>query len=168
MTDLKTRKTEKVTLRVWKNKNAKGIVRSTFVRAFQMSGENFSPKSAKVSGASQINRFSGNYLLYITNSILGIVSWWVVNWTMKIISMFFLCPQHCLHQISLWSETTILLRIWRRLVGAFEFSRISRRDRLWEEKKMLDFLVQFWFYCAVLCQGQCFQFSSPNSLKRWR
>ena len=168
MTDPNIRKKEKVTMTSVKKQQRKRMVRNTFARAFQRGCDTFSPKRAKLSGASQINRFSGNYLLYITNSILGIVSWWVVNWTMKIISMFFLCPQHCLHQISLWSETTILLRIWRRLVGAFEFSRISRRDRLWEEKKMLDFLVQFWFYCAVLCQGQCFQFSSPNSLKRWR
>ena len=40
-----------------KNKNEKGMVRSTFARAFQIRGENFDPKSAKLSGASQIKRF---------------------------------------------------------------------------------------------------------------
>ena len=37
-----------------------------------------------------------------------------------------------------------------------------------ERKKNSDFFTLFSFDCAVVCQGQCFQFSSPNSLKRWR
>ena len=151
MTDPNIRKKEKVTMTSVKKQQRKRMVRNTFARAFQRGCDTFSPKRAKLSGASQINRFSGNYLLYITNSILGIVSWWVVNWTMKIISMFFLCPQHCLHQISLWSETTILLRIWRRLVGAFEFSRICRRDRVGKKQTFKIFSCTFFFVDAQWC-----------------
>ena len=36
------------------------------------------------------------------------------------------------------------------------------------KKKAQNFSYTFFFQCSVLCQGQCFQFSSPNSLERWR
>ena len=74
MTDPNIRKKEKVTMTSVKKQQRKRMVRNTFARAFQRGCDTFSPKRAKLSGASQINRFSGNYLLYITNSILGIVS----------------------------------------------------------------------------------------------
>ena len=41
------------------------MVQNTFARAFQVRGEYFSPKSAKFSGASQMNRLFRNYLIYI-------------------------------------------------------------------------------------------------------
>ena len=59
MTDPKIRKVEKVTLSSVKNKNEKVMVRSTFARAFQVCGEKFSTKSAKLSGILQINRLFG-------------------------------------------------------------------------------------------------------------
>ena len=74
MTDPKIRKKGKVTSSSVKKQNEKGIVRSTFERAFQIRGENVSPKSAKLSGASQINRFFRNYLIYILNRVLVISS----------------------------------------------------------------------------------------------
>ena len=73
MTDPKIRKKGKVTSSSVKKQNEKGIVRSTFERAFQIRGENtFSPKGAKLSGASQINRFYRNYLIHILNRVLVI------------------------------------------------------------------------------------------------
>ena len=41
---------------------------------------------------------------------------------------------------------------------AFEFSRISRRDR----KLRFFFFSSFFFACAALCQGQRFELSSPS------
>ena len=37
-----------------------------------------------------------------------------------------------------------------------------------ERTKPHNFPYTFFFACAVFCQGQCLQFSSPNSPKRWR
>ena len=43
--------------------------------------------------------------------------------------------------------------------------RISRQDRV--DKKIIRIFIHF-FFCAVLRRHQCFQFSSPRSLKRRR
>ena len=40
--------------------------------------------------------------------------------------------------------------------------RSSRKSKSFREKKNL-FLIHFFFYCAVLCQDQCFQFSISKS-----
>ena len=49
--------------------------------------------------------------------------------------------------------------------SAFEFSRIFRRDRV-GKNKTLEYFIYFFCECAMLCKGQRFQFSSPNSQKR--
>ena len=43
---------------------------------------------------------------------------------------------------------------------------MSPRDRV--GKRKFCFLFTLCFDCAVLCQGQCIQFSSPDPLNRWR
>ena len=59
--------------------------------------------------------------------------------------------------------TNLLWKIW-----CFEFSRISRRDRVGKEKKKNDIFHILFCEGAMLCQGQGFHFSSPNSKQRWR
>ena len=58
--------------------------------------------------------------------------------------------------------TNFVSKSWRFGVFADISARSSRK------KKLIIFHIRFYSACAVLCQGQCFQFSSPNSQKRWR
>ena len=108
------------------------------------------------------------YFVEITDSkmesFFGNISSWVANWEMKLISMPFLYLQHFLHQISPWSGTTIFMRIQCAKVGAFEFSRIYRRDRV-VEKNTLEFFIYIFLHvqCCVRVSASSFQFSSPNS-----
>ena len=74
--------------------------------------------------------------------------------------------------ISPWSGTTIFIRILYGKVDAFQVARVSRRDRVGKNNTWYRYLRFFHvlFFCerAMLCQGQRFQTSRPNSYKRWR
>ena len=78
-------------------------------------------------------RFSAAWTIYLyMESCFGSISSWVTNWAMTLISIFSLRLKHYLHQISPWSgignddfDTNVCGH-----VGAVEFSRISRRDRV--------------------------------------
>ena len=71
----------------------------------------FQSEKCKIERGIVDKPFFRNYLIYIWNSVFGDISLWMTNWTMKLIWMFSLYLQHCLHQNSPWSETTISLRI---------------------------------------------------------
>ena len=58
-----------------------------------------------------------------------------------------------------WKSWCFVLLRFRRCLGEIES---GGKSFTWD-----NFLILF-FACAVLCQGQCFQFSSPKSQKRWR
>ena len=68
------------------------------------------------------------------------------------IDLLLLSLQLGLHQKPSRSKTTIFIRIWCRKVGVFEFSRISRRDRV-EEKKKIEFFIYLFFCTSSAMSG---------------
>ena len=84
-----------------------------FARAVQIPGLIFRSKTVNLSGASQKCHFphssSKTPDLCMESNFCNIF-WWVANWAIKPCSMF-LSLQHCLHQVSPWSGTTIFIRI---------------------------------------------------------
>ena len=150
---------------MWKNKNKKGMVRSRFARAFQIRGKIFRPKSAKLSGASQIKLFC-RCLIYAWNRVFGNISWWVANWAMKLISILSLCLNIVSKKIALIGNDDFYANLVWVSWCFWVFTNISARSS--REKKRKKKEKVFFFDCAVVCQGQGFQFASPNSLKQWR
>ena len=84
---------------LWKKKEKRPTF-SFFARAVQLRGLIFRSKNVKFSGASQkchFPHFLSKKLDLYMESNFGNISWWVANWAMKLLSMFFLSLQHCLH-----------------------------------------------------------------------
>ena len=77
------------------------------------------------------------YLFNVWESFFNLTSWWVTNWAVQRISIVSLFLQDCLHQWSPWSGTTYFRSCHTAFrpklppkIGNFEFSWISRRDRI--------------------------------------
>ena len=95
------------------------------------------------------------------------ISWWVTNaelgkWHYNI-DLLLVSSALCT-SISPWSGTITFLTVIRILgqdVG--EKKKEKRCFRV-----SADISARSSFACSVVCQGQCFQFWSPSSKKRWR
>ena len=119
--------------------------------------KNFCPKS----GTSQINRFSRNYSIYVQYGIafvFGNISWWVANSAMQLFILLIfstgtMCLDHLSPNFTLIGIDDFNTNLHEFLVWisccAFDFSRISLRDRVGEKKvtsgriSLMDYLVLF-------------------------
>ena len=90
---------------------------------------------------------------------------------MKLISMFSLCLQHCLHQNSPWSETTFFFTNLVWISWCFwMFADISARDRVGKVKAFGKKKTCFWYtffsivqFCVRISASN-FQFPSPKAI----
>ena len=82
-------------------------------------------------------------------SSFGNISWWVANWAMKLMPVFLLCLSHCPRQFfTLIVNTDIYTNsVWKSW-NFWVFSRISRRDRVGENKSW-EFSHTFFGMCSV-------------------
>lgn len=144
-------------------------------------------------GIAQMTYFSLLRVLYFVVHIDGIVflvlitsSWWRIEQRHKQVSILVvsLCLQHCQHQISAFDReqlsffffnchTNLSVKISVKILklALSESSPISRPGREIESAyKNVDIFHTYIFgmYRVVSCQGQCLQFSSPNSQTQWR
>ena len=167
MTDPKIRKVEKVTLSSVKNKNEKVMVRSTFARAFQVCGEKFSTKSAKLSGILQINRLFGTtWFIYraefwkyiLMDGELGGETYIDV----LLVSSALSPPISTLIGIDDFYTNLV----WKKLVF------LSFRGYLGEieskKKKSLEFFLLYFFFILQFCVGVSAPIFQVLIRKRWR
>ena len=108
---------------------------------------------------------SHHYLFNVLEAQFGNISWWVTNRAVQLISIVSLCLQDCIHQFLPWLGATIFGAIiqivgqkCRQKMVMWSFLGYLGRDRVGFSTCLDRFEPSY----ALLCHGQCFQFSGPN------
>ena len=90
----------------------------TKMNAVQIRGYNFPIETSKIKrGIAVMSLVLITSCLMHRNLLLVIISWWVTNWALQLISIVSLYLQDCLHQFSPWSGTTIFGAVIQVLRG---------------------------------------------------